>query len=322
MAPAPAHSASSTVLLGVGLKLTATFFFSLMLALGKAYSAYPVAQLVFFRSFFALVPLMIWLLLRGDFPRALRTQRLGGHLFRSVAGIGSMFCLFASYGLLPLADATALGYAAPLMIALLAAYFLGERMTGLRWGAVAVGFLGVLVMLGEHLGAHDPAAPARSALGAGLALLGAALVAVAMVQTRRLTKTEDTGAITFYFQTTTTIASGLVLLIAALWPAHWPGAAIGAQAWIAPAAEDWPPLIAIGLLGGVGQIFMTQGYRFADASILAVFDYSSLLFAVAIGFIAFGEAPSARVLMGAAIVIAAGLAVALQERRRGRPASG
>ena len=311
------QSAPSTVLLGVGLKLTATFFFSLMLALGKAYSEYPVAQLVFFRSFFALAPLMLWLLLRGDFPRALRTRRLGGHLFRSIAGIGSMFCLFASYAMLPLADATALGYAAPLMIAILAAYFLGERMTPLRWGAVAMGFVGVLVMLGEHIGAHDPAAPARSAMGAGLALLGAALVSVAMVQTRRLTKTEDTGAITFYFQTTTTLASAGLLLLAALWPGDWPGAAgLGAQAWVAPRAQDWAPLIAIGLLGGVGQIFMTQGYRFADASILAVFDYSSLLFAVAIGYAAFGEAPSARVLLGAAIVIAAGLAVALQERRR------
>jgi drug/metabolite transporter (DMT)-like permease len=311
------------VLTGVGCKLTATFFFSLMLALGKAYSDYPVAQLVFFRSFFALAPLMAWLLLRGDFPRALKTRRLGGHLFRSAAGVGSMFCLFASYGMLPLADATALGYAAPLMIAILAAYVLGERMTPLRWGAVATGFVGVLVMLGEHVGAHDPAAPARSALGAGLALLGAALVAVAMVQTRRLTKTEDTGAITFYFQTTTTLASGLFLVVAAMWPADWPWAAgLGAQAWAPPQPQDWAPLIAIGLLGGVGQIFMTQGYRFADASILAVFDYSSLLFAVAIGFLAFGEAPSARVLLGAAIVIAAGLAVALQERRKGRPAAG
>ncbi len=308
--------APASPLLGIGLKVTATFLFAVMLALAKAYSVYTVAQIVFFRSFFALIPLVIWLLMRGDFPRALHTRRLGGHLLRSCAGIGSMFCLFASYALLPLADATAIQYAAPLMITLLAATFLGEQMTGLRWGAVALGFVGVLVILWEHVGAPVPGAPPRSAPGAMFALAGAFLVSIAMVQTRRLTKTEDTGAITFYFQTTTTVAGLAMLLAAAWWPAAWPGAAwLNGQAWVPPTPADWAPLIAIGLLGGVGQIFMTQGYRFADASILAIFDYSSLLFAVAIGFVVFGDVPGGRVVLGAAIVIAAGLAVLWQESR-------
>jgi drug/metabolite transporter (DMT)-like permease len=265
---------------------------------------------------------MVWLLMRGDFPRALQTKRVGAHLVRSIAGIGSMFCMFASYILLPLADATAIGYAAPLMITLLAAYFLGERMSALRWGAVAVGFCGVLVMLWEHIGSPAPGAPARSAAGAGFALAGAFLVSIAMVQTRRLTKTEDTGAITFYFQTTTTVAGVIALTTAALWPATWPGAAvINAQAWIPPTLADWGPLIGIGLLGGIGQIFMTQGYRYADASVLAIFDYSSLLFAVAIGFVVFGDVPTSRTILGAAIVIAAGLAVVLHESgKRGKAA--
>src|SRR5689334_23030379 len=103
--------------------------FSVMLALGKAYSNYPTAQLVFFRSAFALVPLVIWLVMRGDFPRALYTKRPGGHLVRSLAGIGSMFCLFASYGLLPIADVTAIGYVAPLMIVPLAGIFLKEKIS-------------------------------------------------------------------------------------------------------------------------------------------------------------------------------------------------
>jgi drug/metabolite transporter (DMT)-like permease len=235
---------------------------------------------------------------------------------RSCAGIGSMFCLFASFALMPLADATAIQYAAPLMITLLAAYFLGERMTRLRWGAVALGFAGVLVILWEHLESPAPGAPPRSGAGAMFALAGAFLVAIAMVQTRRLTKTEDTGAITFYFQSTTTVAGAAMLLAAAYWPAAWPGAGlINPQAWTQPTPADWAPLIAIGLLGGVGQIFMTQGYRFADASILAIFDYSSLLFAVAIGFVVFGDVPGPRVLLGAAIVVAAGLGVLWQESR-------
>jgi drug/metabolite transporter (DMT)-like permease len=137
-----------------------------------------------------------------------------------------------------------------------------------------------------------------------------------MIQTRRLTKTEDTGAITFYFQSTTTVASGLVLLAAALWPTGAPGAAqMQAQAWVTPELMHWAPLVLIGLLGGVGQIFMTQGYRYADASVLATFDYSSILFAMAIGFIVFSETPSGAVLLGAAIVICAGLTVVWQESR-------
>ena len=288
----------------------------MMLTLGKAYSVYPVAQIVFFRSAFALLPVLLWLLLRGDFPRALHTRRFGGHLLRSLAGVGSMFCIFAAYALLPLADATAIGYASPLIIVVLASLFLGERMTALRWGAVCVGFVGVLMMLWEHLGQGGASVHPRSGTGALLMLSAAFLIAIAMIQTRRLTRTEDTGAITFYFQSTTTVASGFVLLAAALWPAAAPAAGlIQAQAWITPAPADWAPLIAIGLLGGVGQILMTQGYRHADVSVLATFDYSSLLFAVAIGFVVFGDIPSLSVWIGSVIVISAGLAVVWQESR-------
>ncbi|MDF2117547.1 DMT family transporter [Roseiarcaceae bacterium H3SJ34-1] len=297
------------------MKLISTGMFSVMLALGKAYSNYPVAELVFFRSAFALVPLVIWLLMRGDFPRALHTARPGGHLIRSFAGIGSMFCLFASYGLLPIADVTAIGYVAPLMIVPLAGIFLSEKISAFRWGAVSVGFLGVMIILGEHLMAGGEG-PVRSATGATFAFTGAVLVSFAMIQTRRLTMTEDTGAITFYFQATTTLASALLLIAALFWPHAWVlGDFLSAQAWVWPPAQDWLPLILIGVFGGVGQIFMTQGYRYADASILAVFDYSSLLFAVAIGLVFFGETPSHAVIAGALLVVAAGLAVALHENR-------
>ncbi len=311
-------------MLGIGLKVTSVLLFTCMLTIGKAYSAYPVAQLVFFRSAFALVPLMIWLLMRGDFPGALHTKRFPGHLLRSTAGIGSMFFIFAAYALLPLADATAIGYASPLIIVVLASIFLGERAPPLRWAAVCFGFLGVLVMLWEHLGQGAAPDHQRSATGAIFMLMAAFLIAIAMIQTRRLTKTETTGAITFYFQATTTVASFCVLAAAAFWPDSAPGATLmQGQAWVAPPVADWAPLILIGLLGGVGQIFMTQGYRYADASVLATFDYSSILFAVAIGLVFFGEIPSAAVLIGAAIVISSGLTVVWQESQRSpkRPAA-
>jgi drug/metabolite transporter (DMT)-like permease len=259
-----------------------------------------------------LIPLVLWLMWRGDFPRALHTKWLGGHLVRSIAGVGSMALMFAAYGLLPLADVTAIGYAGPLLIVVFSALLLGERVGPSRWGAVMLGFVGVLVMLWEHLGGGaDP----QGAAGALCAFASAVLVSIAMIQTRRLTRTEDTGAIVFYFQTTTTLASLLMVLVAEAWPATAPfAAAVRSQAWIWPTLAQWGPLVCLGLLGGVGQIFMTQSYRFADASIIACFDYSSMIWALAIGLVVFGERPNAIALVGAAIIICGGLLAIWAER--------
>ena len=314
------HIANAT-LVGIALKLVAVFLFTVMLALTKGYSHYPLTVIVFFRSFFALVVLVIWLGWRGAFPRALYTRRLPAHLVRSIAGIGSMFFIFAAYGLLPLADATAIGYAQPLMVALLAAIILRERITRLRIVSIAAGFAGILVMLSEHLGVG--ALASENALGAFCALMGAALVAIAFIQIRRLTQTEDTGAIAFYFQATTTFAAIVGLIAAVLWPGDAPLAAImHGQAWVWPKGVDWIALVGIGVLGGMGQILMTQGFRYADASILAVFDYSSLLWAVLIGLAVFGEIPTIYVMAGATIVIVSGLAVVWEESRSRRTALG
>lgn len=305
------------MLTGIAFKVASTLFFSGMLALVKYYSAYPVAELVFFRSFFALIPLVFWLMWRGDFPRALHTKWLGGHLVRSIAGVGSMSLMFAAYGLLPLADVTAIGYAAPLLIVVFSAFLLGEGVTGSRWTAVMIGFAGVMVMLWEHLGSGSDA---RGAVGALCAFSAAVLVSIAMIQTRRLTRTEDTGAIVFYFQTTTTLAALLVILVAESWPQAAPFAGpIRSQAWMWPTFADWWPLVFMGLLGGVGQIFMTQSYRFADASIVACFDYSSMIFALLIGVFFFGERPSGIGLVGAAIIVFGGL-LAIRAERRARKA--
>ncbi|MDB5640849.1 MAG: EamA-like transporter family protein [Hyphomicrobiales bacterium] len=300
------------MLTGIAFKIASTLFFSAMLALVKYYSAIPVSELVFFRSSFALIPLVFWLLARGDFPRALHTRNLGGHLVRSLAGVGSMSLMFAAYGFLPLADVTAIGYAAPLLIVVFSALLLREKVTGSRWAAVLIGFAGVLVILWEHLGRH---ADQRASFGALCAFSAAVLVSIAMIQTRRLTKTEDTGAIVFYFQTSTTVASVLVMLAAEVWPNAAPFAsAVQSQAWVWPSSADWWPLIALGLLGGVGQIFMTQSYRFADASIIACFDYTSMIWALIIGLLFFNEAPRDIALVGAAIIASGGLLAIYAER--------
>jgi drug/metabolite transporter (DMT)-like permease len=307
------------MLKGVSLKLASAFSFSLMSLMVKLQAgAYPIAQLVFFRSLFAMGVLIFWLAVRGEFPRALATRRPFGHLLRSVIGSCGMFFGFLALSLLPLADATAFSFAAPLMTVALAALFLGEEVRVYRWTAVAVGLVGVLVMLWDHLDLAGATSDKTGAIGVASALGGATAAALATIQTRRLVATEQTGAIVFYFSLMTTILSALAMATAALWRPEWPGAAFWAtQVWVPPSFSGFWGMVAIGVLGGAGQILMTQSFRYADASIIACFDYTSMIFAVALARLVFGETPSAPIVVGALIVAGAGLFVIWRERQLG-----
>jgi drug/metabolite transporter (DMT)-like permease len=249
-----------------------------------------------------------WLARRGEFPHSLATRRPLGHIGRSLAGTGGMYAAFLALGLLPLADATAFTFATPLMVVPLAALLLGEAAPAYRWGAVGAGFVGVTIMLSDHLGAG---ASARG-LGSAIALFGALCSAFAMIQTRRLTLSEPTGAIVFYFSSVTLTVAALSLVAASLWPeAPW----IGTQRFVAPGPWELLTLAAVGAFGGAGQILMTQSYRYADASVIAAFDYVSMIWASALGFALFGEAPTGRVWIGAGVVAGAGAYVVWRIRR-------
>ena len=306
---------------GIALKIAATFVFALMSATIKVAAArYPVGEVVLFRSGFALAVLVAWLAWRGEFPAALHTRRPFGHVGRSLAGSGGMFANFAALSLLPLAAATAFTFATPLIVVVLAAFVLHETVRGYRWGAVGFGFVGVIVMLSENLGRFGGQdALSWATIGALIALSGAVASAVAMIQTRRLTQSEATGAIVFYFSSLTGLMSAFVLGAAALWPDGAPGAAFAiGQRFVAPSPVDFSMLALIGLFGGAGQIMMTHSYRYADASIIAAFDYTAMLWAVALGLLLFGEAPSPRILAGAVIVVASGIFVLWREQRMRR----
>jgi drug/metabolite transporter (DMT)-like permease len=291
-------------LLGISLKLLSALSFTLMSAGIKHMSTrYPTGELVFFRSFFALIPLLIWLAWRSELPGALKTSNLRGHLKRGVIGSTGMFCGFAALQFLPLSDAVALGYAAPLGVVVLAALVLKERVRIYRWSAVTIGFVGVLIMLSPHLtgGVLSKGLQAGPALGAALGLFGAFCSAFASIEVRLLTKTESTGAIVFYFMLLTS-ALGLTTL---------------AFGWRMPDLTEAGMLVAIGILGGLGQILLVQAYRFGDASLIAPFEYSTMIWAVLIGWFVFGEWPVSTILIGAAIVIASGIYVILREQRLG-----
>lgn len=291
-------------LLGIALKLLSALSFTLMSAGIKTIAArYPTGEIVFFRSFFALVPLIVWLAWRHEFPAALRTSNLRGHFKRGIIGSTAMFLGFSALQFLPLTDAVALGYAAPLMLVVLAALILKERVRIYRWTAVCVGFAGVLLMLSPHLNAtalgHGFAG--GPAIGALLALGGAFCSAFASVEVRMLTRTEQTGAIVFYFMSLTSLL-GLSTIV---------------LGWQMPPLQDLALLVTIGILGGLGQMLLVQAYRYGDASLVAPFEYSTMLWAVALGWFVFGEWPVPAVLIGAAIVIISGIYVIFREKQLG-----
>lgn len=290
--------------LGIGLKVLSALVFTLMSAGLKIVSArYPTGELVFFRSAFAIVPLLIWLSWRGDLVASLRTKSIGGHFLRGIMGSSAMFSGFFALSFLPLHESIAIGYAAPLIVVVLAAVMLKETVRAYRWAAVSIGFVGVLIMLSPHLGASLSAGglQAGAGIGALFAIFGAFCSAGAAIQVRRLTASEKTGAIVLYFSLLTTLL-GLSTL---------------ALGWRMPTGLDAVLLVSIGILGGIGQILMTQSYRYADTSIIAPFEYTTMIWALLIGWFAFGDLPTATVSIGAGIVAAAGLFVLWRERQLG-----
>jgi drug/metabolite transporter (DMT)-like permease len=260
---------------------------------------FPVGEIVFARSLFGLIPLVLWLAWHGKFRTMWQTSNLRAHLTRSVVNLGGMFCNFAGLARIPLADATALGYATPLFTVILAAMFLGEVVRLWRWLAVVVGLVGVLLMLSPHLGqgTYDDTA----ALGAFFALMAAFLFGVAMTQIRHMAAKETTGALVFFYS-----AVGIVVSLTTL---YW--------GWVMPSGSDLIALIAMGMLGGLAQILMTESFRHAAAAVLAPFAYTSMIWAITIGYFWFAEVPAMIVLAGAGIVIGSGLFVIWREHQLG-----
>lgn len=289
--------------LGIALKIASVLAFTVMFTCVKAASAeVPPGEAVFFRSFFALLPILVYLAILGDLPSALRTSNPYGHLWRGLLGVASMGLNFAALGLLPLPDAIAIGYLMPLLSTAFAAIFLGERVRAFRWSAILIGFIGVLIILWPRLDVlRGPSGASAEATGALCALGGATVVALATVVLRTLVVAERTTTIVIYFSVMCTIAS--LFTIPFGWQVPSPGVAI--------------LLIMTGLSGGLGQIFVTECYRHAETSTVAPFEYTSMLFGILIGYVLFDEVPTPAVITGGAIVIAAGLLLIWREQQTG-----
>jgi drug/metabolite transporter (DMT)-like permease len=294
-------SRSMQVTKGILLKLASALLFAVMSSLIRGFGdSVPVGQVVFFRSAFAILPVVVIYAARRELMTAVRTGRPFGHVGRGIISVFGMFLSFAALARLPLVDATAISFASPLITVALAALILKERVRIYRWSAVVIGFLGVVVMLAPYLELGHAAA-SGPAIGALFAISAAFCNAGTVIQTRRLTDSETTSAIVFYFSLFCALAGALTLPFA----------------WHAPTAKELIELIAIGVLGGVSHILLTESYRFAAASLLAPFDYTAMVWAFVLGYLMFGETPTPLVFLGAVIIAAAGLFVIWRERRLG-----
>lgn len=289
-------------LLGIAFKIGSVCLFMTMASLIKATSDHvPPGEAVFFRSLFAIPVILAWLWMRHDLATGLKTQNPMGHLWRGLVGTTAMGLGFAALGLLPLPEVTAISYAAPLLVVIFAAMFLGETVRLFRVSMVGLGLLGVLIVLWPRLQIGSSTGDALQTLGAVITLMSATCAALAQVFVRKLTQTEDTAAIVFYFSVTATCLSLLTL--------PW--------GWVMPDGPELVMLILAGLFGGVGQIFLTSSYRHGDASLIAPFDYTSMLIALGVGYVVFAEVPTTQMMIGAAIIMAAGIGIIWRERQLG-----
>jgi drug/metabolite transporter (DMT)-like permease len=280
--------------LGILLRVSAMACLALMFALVKWCGArgVPVFEIIFFRNLFAFAPLGLYIWRTTGFE-VLRTRRPLGHLARSAVGLTGMVCGFSAVQYLPLSEATALQFASPLFMTALSAVVLGERVGRHRWAAVILGFVGVMIMA-------RPVPGHMNLVGVTYGLFGALGVAGAMVAIRQIANTERGPTIVFYF----TLAGAVLGLIGSV-----------LFGWTVPDARTLGLLVLAGVIGGVGQLFLTEALRAAPVGIVAPFDYTQLVWAALLGLVIWGELPHLTTLVGAVIVAASGVYILHRELR-------
>ncbi len=262
----------------------------------------PPGEAIFFRSVFAIPVLILWLMIRGDFPAKLKARDPIGHVWRGLMGTLAMASGFLALGLLPLPEVVAIGYAAPLMVTMLAAMFLGEKIRMVRLSALLLGMFGVLLVLSPRLTILDEEVTSRlQTIGAFAALMGAMFSALAQVFARKLVATETTGSIVFYFSIMSSVLALLTIPFG----------------WKLPGPFEAILLVSAGILGGVGQILLTESYRYAEVAVIAPFEYCSIMVALLVGYFVFDELPTGIMMAGVALIVTAGIIIIARERRLG-----
>jgi len=250
---------------------------------------FPVTEIIFFRNLFGLIPLLAVVPLIGGW-QILRPVNLPGHLIQAVAMSVTLVCAYLAFATIPLAEATAIMFLQPVILVLIAHFFLKERASRTAWIAVSLGFAGVLLI----------ARPVGVGLGPGTiaAIGGAFFAAVAIAQVRSLAASNSALTITIWYM----MLSTLIFLPTT------------AFLWSMPSPQDLVGLILMGLVSGAGQFLIILPFRYASAATLGPIQYFSIVGGLIVGYFWFAEVPSWTTIIGAVIVMSA-MALVLPRRR-------
>ncbi len=258
----------------------------------------PLGQTIFFRALIGLSAVFLVYQLRGEFRQTFTIVSARKHIGWATSCACAMMLWFTALTLIPLPEATAIGFVVPLITVVLAWLVLGERVRVFRWMAVIVGLIGVGVIIWPRLG-NGADYGSNAALGAMVALCSATLWALAQIFLRRLTKTESSGSAVLSFSVAT--------MVLGLGSVFW--------GWVSPGALEWLAIAVCGLAGGFGQLCIAQSLRYGEASTMAPFEYLTFPVASVVGIVFFSEYPDDSVWLGLPMVIAAGLFVMYRERQ-------
>lgn len=293
----------SRPLAAILLKVSSIAVFVGMQSFIKLAGVVPAGQIVFYRSFFAMVPILILLAWTGELRTAFHTDRPGRHVVRGLVGVSSMALGFFALTRLPLPEAIMLNYAQPLLVVVISALVLGEAVRIFRWTAVGIGFVGVLIISWPKLTllTSPDGMGSAEALGVVAAIVAAAISAVALLQVRALVATDKSSTVVIWFSMTAS-AAGLLTL-----PFGW-SPLTGWQVFF---------LVMSGICGGIAQVLMTEAYRHASVATVAPFEYSSMLFGLVVGYLLFADIPTIHSIVGGAIVVGSGLMIIWREQRLG-----
>lgn len=254
----------------------------------------PTVELMLFRSgiaFLCMLPLVV----RAGGWSVLRTRRPLDHAVRGLAGLGGMFGSFYGLAHLPLAAVTALGFAMPIFLALLSVPLLHERVTLPRAISIGAGLLGVVLVIRPWGGATG-----LPLFETGVVMLGVAAWALSMATIRKMGQVGERNlTIVVLFSLSCTILSAVLTV----------------PVWVTPRPGLWPVLLGIGAVSGLAQFLMTEGYRSGEASMLAPFEYSAILYTLALGWLVWAEAPGPWDAAGMAVLVASGLFTWWRETR-------
>ncbi|HMT42745.1 DMT family transporter [Sphingorhabdus sp.] len=283
-------------LLGIMLRLAAMAVLGVMFALVKLAGQHGVhvAESLFYRQLAGLPVAIAWLWWTGALS-SIRTARPLQHGLRMILGVSAMTLNFSAMLLLPMAEATTFGFAAQIFATILAALLLREPTGRYRWGAVVLGFIGVVIAL-------QPGGQTVAPTSAAVALGGALMTACVIIQLRRMAQSEPAGAIVFWFSLTSLLPLGIAVLI------------FGKNHDI----FSWSIIAGLSLSGAIAQILLTASLRHASVAAIMTMDYSALLWSALMGYAVFGNIPGHSVWLGAPLIIGAGMIIAWREQHLAR----